>query len=138
MKNLKTKLTRFDKDIKKRVNKLKITTAQFILWELTQVTPVDTSKALSNWVANLQKPNSRVIQAHSVGSKGSTQSISSHTTFMIGQSVIGRAKVGEIIYITNNVDYIELLNLGLSQQAERNFIQNAVDVAINKANRVKL
>ena len=138
MRNLKSKLNRFNKDTKKRINNFKIATARLIIWELIQNTPVDTSKALSNWIVDLGKANNRQIMAHYVGSGGSTQSASSHTAYMLGQAIISRAKVGEIIYICNNVDYIELLNMGYSVQAERNFIQNSVQLAIDKAKRVKI
>ena len=57
MKTLQRQLTRFNKDVKKRVNIFKISMANLILWETINETPplVDTSKALSNWLVNLHK-----------------------------------------------------------------------------------
>lgn len=138
MKTLNSQLKRFDKDIKKRVTTYKVQFARTILWELIMATPVDTSKALSNWVASLGKPKSRQIKAHIVGSQGSTQSASSSMAYSVGNAVIQRARIGEIVYITNNVDYIQLLNLGYSIQAERYFIQHSVDRAVEQLKRVKL
>lgn len=138
MKTLKSQLKAFDKDVKKRINVYKIKYAQLILFNLINETPVDTSKALSNWIVSLHKAKNKVITAHSVGTHGSTQTVSSGMAYSIGNAVIQRAKVGEIVYISNNVDYIELLNMGSSPQAERHFIQKAVLEAMDQALRVKL
>lgn len=138
MNNLSKQIYSFEKDVKKRVNVYKRKLAQIIAFKLINETPVDTSKALSNWIASLGQAKGRVIEAHSVGMYGSTEAVSSSIAYSIANAVISRAKVGEIVYITNSVDYIELLNLGLSPQAEPYFIQHAVDNAVEQIKRVKL
>lgn len=138
MKTLSSQLQRFDKDVKKRINKYKITFAKTILLYLIEKTPVDTSKALSNWIVGLHKAKTRQINAHAVGVDGSTQSVSATVAFSLGQAIIKRAKVGEIVYISNNVDYIELLNMGYSSQAEKHYIQHCVSDAIEQMKREKL
>ena len=138
MRTLNSQLKRFDKDVKKRINNYKINFAKFILLYLVEATPVDTSTALSNWIVGLNKTKDRKIKAHSLGSKGSTQSVSAGMAYSIGNAIIQRAKVGEIVYIANNVDYIELLNMGYSSQAERYYIQNCVEKAVEQLKRTKL
>ena len=138
MKTLNSQLKRFDKDIKKRINRFKINFAKTILLLLVERTPVDTSKALSNWIVGLGKQNSRKIEAHATGVDGSTQSISAGVTISLGGAIIQRAKVGEIVYITNNVDYIELLNMGYSTQAERHYIEHCVTDAVEQMKRERI
>ena len=138
MNTLNSQLKRFDKDIKKRVNKYKINFAKTILFYLVNRTPVDTSEALSNWIVGLSKKKNRPIQAHKVGSQGSTQAISAGVAISLGGAIINRARVGEIVYITNNVDYIELLNMGHSRQAERHYIQRCVSDAVEQMKRERL
>lgn len=138
MKTLNSQLKRFDKDVKKRINNYKINLAKTILLYLVEATPVDTSTALSNWVVGLNKAKNRQIKAHSLGSQGSTQSVSASMAYSIGNAIIQRAKVGEIVYITNNVDYIKLLNMGYSSQAEQHYIQNCVQRAVEQLKRTKL
>ena len=138
MKTLNSQLKQFNKDVKKRINNYKINFAKFILLYLVEATPVNTSTALSNWIVGLNKAKDRKIKAHSLGSKGSTQSVSAGMSYSIGNAIIQRAKVGEIVYITNNVDYIELLNMGYSTQAERDYIQHCVERAVEQLKRTKL
>ncbi len=138
MKTLNSQLKQFDKDVKKRINNYKINLAKTILLYLVEATPVDTSTALSNWIVDLNKAKNRQIKAHSLGSQGSTQSVSAGMAYSIGNAIIQRAKVGEIVYITNNVDYIKLLNMGYSSQAEQHYIQNCVERAVEQLKRTKL
>lgn len=138
MKTLQRQLKAFNKDVEKRVNVYKRKLAQTIALKLIMATPVDTSTALSNWIVSLGQARGRLITAHSVGTKGSTEAVSSSMAYSMANTVIQRAKVGEIVYITNSVDYIQLLNFGSSPQAERYFIQHAVEDAVEQIKRVKI
>lgn len=138
MKKLNRKIKVFNKDIKHRIKQFKIAVAKTILWNLIHETPVDTSRALSNWIVKLGQPKARVIAPHYFGSRGSTQALSSNTAYMLGSAIIQRAKVGEIIYISNDVDYIELLNKGYSNQAESGFIEQSVQHALDVMKKGKL
>lgn len=138
MNTLNSQLKKFDADVKKRVNKFKISFAKTILFYLIHRTPVDTSTALSNWIVGLSKAKNRVIEAHQFGVDGSTRSASAGVAMSLGGAIIQRAKVGEIVYITNNVDYIELLNMGYSKQAERHYIERCVSDAVEQMKREKL
>lgn len=138
MKNLGKQVKRFEKQVKNKVVTIKRYYAQTILFYLVTRTPVDTSKALSNWIVGINKSKNRQIEAHSIGSRGSTEPYSSSVTMALGSAIIKRARVGEIVYITNNVDYIELLNMGYSSQAERHYIQHCVDQAVEQVKRMKI
>lgn len=138
MKSLNRKLLKFQKEVNERINFVKKRYAQLIVWELIYATPVDTSKALSNWIVNLRKAKGKEIEALYVGVGGSTFSASASMAYSLGNAIIQRAKVGEIIYITNSVDYLELLNKGYSTQAPVGFIEKAVQRATEQAKRIKL
>lgn len=126
------------KEIQKRANLGKIRLAQAVSWNLIMTTPVDTSKALSNWIASIQNPKYKVRKAYFVGMDGSTHSQSSSMAYSMANAVIQRAKIGQIIYITNSVNYIDLLNQGYSRQAPPNFIEQAVEKSVLQLKGMKL
>lgn len=126
------------KEIKTRANLGKIRLAQAVAWNLIMTTPVDTSKALSNWIAGISSPKYKIRKAYFVGMHGSTHSQSSSMAYSIANAVIQRAKAGQIIYITNSVDYIELLNKGYSLQAPDGFIELAVEQSVKQLKGMKL
>lgn len=125
-------------EIKQRANLAKVKLAQTIAFNLIMATPIDTSKALSNWIASLNNPKSKVIKAHFVGIDGSTHDQSSLMAYLIANEIVQRAKIGQSIYITNSVDYIDLLNQGYSNQAPVRFIEKAVNKSVNQLKGMKI
>lgn len=111
-------------------NRLAIHVAQTIVKELATKTPVDTSKAISNWQVTLNAPATAEINAHYEGSKGSTYGLSSAETIALCRMVLRGKKPGQAIFITNNASYISDLNDGSSMQAPAGFVQAAVYVGI--------
>lgn len=138
MHNLKSKLEKLKKHIKKEANLRKVRLAKLIAFNLINTTPVDTSKALSNWIVNIQSPSKKEIPPYFVGVDGSTADMSAAASYLMAETKIRRAKVGQTIYITNNVDYILLLNMGLSRQAQPHFIEEQISNAIENEKRTKL
>jgi len=104
--------------------------AQTIVDELATKTPVDTSKAISNWQVTLDAPATAEINAHYEGKRGSTYSLSSAETIALCRMMLRGKKPGQTIFITNNADYIGKLNEGSSMQAPAGFVQAAVYVGI--------
>ena len=135
MRTLKAQMRKFRKEIDNYAVQCKIKLSREILFRLIQATPVDTSQALSNWVVGLRAKNTKTRSAYYIGSEGSTQGLSSHAAYMQGAAIIANVRVGEVIYIANNLDYIDLLNEGLSAQAPDGFIQQVFETALA---RVKL
>ena len=125
-------------EIKQRANLAKVKLAQTIAFNLIMATPIDTSKALSNWIASLNNPKSKVIKAHFVGIDGSTHDQSSLMAYLIANEIVQRAKICQSIYITNSVDYIDLLNQGYSNQAPVHFIEKAVNKSVNQLKGMKI
>lgn len=89
-------------------------------------TPVDTGRARSNWIVQINSPNSGVIDAYAPGETGSTAGANTQAAIDQGENVISGYNSGESIHITNNLPYIQRLNDGYSAQAPSNFVEQAV------------
>lgn len=87
---------------------------------LIAVTPVDTTKAQSNWLVGLGEPAKSEL-----GPRGETRESSGSMTYAEVDRLIRTAKAGQTIYLTNNVAYIGRLNAGSSKQAPAGFIEAA-------------
>ena len=88
----------------------------FEIWNgVTKKTPVDTGRARASWnlteeVVNLKTASENVV--HGANAKGS-----------VGR-ITGK---GDVIYITNNVDYINELDKGSSQQAPNGMVSLTIN-----------
>lgn len=97
-----------------------------MLEELIEATPVDTTKALSNWQLSVGKPANRELAAYAPGMLGYTTSASSAATLAAGRAAIAEKKPGQSIFLSNLAPYIRKLNEGSSKQAPKGFIEMAV------------
>lgn len=98
---------------------------EIILTDLLQVTPVDTSKALSNWQVTLNAPATESIPAWYPGENGSTAVVSREAALQAAKIVLEAKKAGEAVYITNCLPYIDALNSGSSTQEPAGFVERA-------------
>lgn len=96
-------------------------------------TPIDTSRAMSGWVARLDAPFEGEPN-YTAGSKGSTFAeavqINESNIAEIAQAYV----FGKSIYIRNNVHYIETLEAGSSRQAPGGMMKFALDAAEREMN----
>lgn len=91
-------------------------------------TPVDTGRARSNWLANLDHPTEGLFPARVPGEKGSTGEENAHAAMVAAEEVIetfGIDKNAEI-HVSNSLPYIQPLNDGHSRQAPAGFVRIAV------------
>ncbi|QJD54455.1 hypothetical protein P9A30_gp13 [Sphingomonas phage Lucius] len=102
--------------------------ANAIVRYLVNITPVDTSQALSNWQAGDGTPKSSSISAYFVGFAGSTQGASAQEAMEVAAQVIALAKPGEPIYLSNVLPYIKRLDEGSSSQHPGGFVHASVIV----------
>lgn len=103
-----------------------IETAWKIHQRLVEVTPVDTTNAVSNWDLTLYFPNLSEHDPYFPGFLGSTATLSRGATLREGLAELKAKKPGEPIFIANNVDYILDLNAGTSKQAPPGFVEEAI------------
>lgn len=104
---------------------LAVDTAMVIVQSLAYDTPVDTSKARSNWQVGLGEPVTLQIFAHFPGKLGSTALASSARTIAIARTELAAKKPGQPIYISNALAYIRKLNNGSSVQHPGKFVEVA-------------
>lgn len=131
--------------LERRVNKLDeeasnaaVQVALTILGDLVYVTPVDTSKALSNWQASLDEPPSDSIQPYYPGEQGSTQRASAQAALNAAKAILRGKKPGDTIYLSNLLPYIRRLNDGYSAQAPAGFVERAVLLGRKQKRKLKL
>lgn len=99
------------------VNEVKKDVASAVVKTLVEVTPVDTSAALSNYQIGINAPARATLPPRVAGKRGSTAAASSDQTIAAAETEIGTALPGDEIYISNNIDYIQDLDDGTSPQA---------------------
>lgn len=109
-------------------NEAKKHAAKAIVKYLVDVTPVDTSQALSNWQARNDFPVTFSIRPYFAGQGGSTQGSSAAKAYEEAVSIIDNAKPGEPIYLSNVLPYIKPLDEGHSTQHPGGFVSASVIV----------
>lgn len=124
--DLAKRLDKLPKEIKIAASTAAIVASKRLLERLWADTPVDTSKALSNWLVGLGSPSKYSREAYVPGFAGYTATASTAAARMVAFSVLDKKKPGQTIFIANNVDYIIRLNEGYSRQAPAGYIENAI------------
>lgn len=137
LKDLAGRLNKIANEIPKQVNQLKTDVALTIQYELTERTPVDTTKAVSNWKVTRVAPFPADIEAYSPGFLGYTARASIAAARADAQKNLRGVKIGETVFIVNNADYIKELNNGSSRQAPAGFVEASVMVGRKKVKDFK-
>lgn len=119
-------------------SKLAVKVALTVVGDLSYKTPVDTSKALSNWVVTLGGPNVGIIPPNFPGIKGSSQGASAAEALAKAKAILANKKPGQSIFITNNLPYIRRLNDGYSRQAPAGFVERAVLIGRKQVEKAKV
>lgn len=101
-----------------RVEQRVVEVAAAVQAELQIATPVDTGFARANWQLTVGAPAS--------GEVGLTGGDLPPVTYRIDQGPV---------FITNNAEYIRLLNAGWSKQAEAGFVQLAIARGVAEVRR---
>ena len=80
------------------------------IWnEITKRTPVDTGRARAAWMASIDSP--------------STKNFPEGTYAAPSEPDLSEATIKNLIYVTNNVDYIQHLEEGTSKQAPAGMVR---------------
>ena len=103
---------------------------------VVSLTPVDTSKAVSNWRLDII-PISGDIAPHAYGNRGSTAAQSRSVAIALAEARLATRTVGETIYIINHTPYIADLEQGKSrQQPTAGWIQSQITDFFTNLSRV--
>lgn len=124
--DLSKNLKKRSREIKKSASELSVNVALTIVGDLVYKTPVDTSKALSNWIVTLGKPSKDKLDPHFFGEFGSSQKASAAESLTRAKYILKNKKPGQSIFIVNNLPYIVRLNEGYSAQAPAGFVERAI------------
>lgn len=114
--NLDIRADKMEKNVNKIVRQAALQIDQLVV----TATPVDTGRAASNWLVNLNSPKRAVVDPRGEGAAAKGPTIEE------GMGVINSSRPGDEIWISNNVEYINQLNEGTSPQALPNFVQTAM------------
>lgn len=95
---------------------------------LVKITPVDTSKALSNWRISVSGSSygAEPIPAHVAGSHGSTAGASAARAVLLAKEALKGAQPQKALAIINAVPYLKALNEGSSTQHPGGFVEGAI------------
>ena len=88
--------------------------------QITISTPVDTGRARLGWNISINAPSNYLPPSAKKGEKLPAPDIAA------AWEVVSGITVADTIYITNNVPYINRLNMGWSRQAPANFVEQAM------------
>ena len=112
--------TKFAKEVTEEHTKVLRLTALGVNRSLVMATPVDTGRARSNWWPSIGTPsNNRGGVIHNPIDRSKRMWSK------------GRMPPFAVLFLTNNLDYIQELNDGSSQQAPANFVERAVAGSAN-------
>jgi hypothetical protein len=112
--------------------------AVILVSKLTAFTPVDTSNALSNWQVGLGAPVDDTRRPYFWGTRGSTAHTSAMATIAAAKAVLSGKKPGEVIFISNSVDYIMDLERGTSEQAPNGFMDISLALTRKDMRKIRL
>jgi len=124
--DLAARMKRLATAVDKAASDHAVKVALTIVGDLAYHTPVDTSKALSNWVVSIGNPTFKRIDPYFFGEGGSSQNASAQQTIAAAKAILANKKPGQVIWITNSQPYIRRLNDGYSRQAPAGFVQRSV------------
>lgn len=105
---------------------------------LVSGTPVDTGRARSNWLVQLNQPAEGIIEAYVPGEFGTTGGANTQAALNQAQAAISNYTHGDVIHITNNLPYMQALNDGSSDQAPANFIEDGIQQAVQAVRGARL
>lgn len=128
---LARRIEKIEKDLPIRSNAVTVECALKVVDQLVssppQGTPVDTSKAESNWQVGVGRRPGAYVPAHILGHKGSTQGASAAIVIADATAALAGRKSGQVIYISNVAPYIRKLAYeGHSKQSPPGWVEAAV------------
>ena len=123
MGRLQRRLNRVTKGLGKFVLAIERNIIGDVATEVVKQTPVDTGFARGNWTPGINAPPIGTVTTLDKTALASPARISALAEIL---------RLGDTFYITNNADYIELLNQGYSPQAIAGFVSRAVTAGVRR------
>lgn len=121
MGRLERRLKSVTKGLSKFVLSIERNIIDAVATEVVLRTPVDTGYARGNWTPGINAPPIAPVTTLDPAAVASPARINSVATFL---------RLGDTFYITNNADYIGLLDRGYSPQAGAGYVARAVSLGV--------
>jgi len=134
-------MNRRAKQMSRNVGRVVRAVASSIDRNVVSDTPQDTGAAASNWLVSIDTPLTGVIPPYAPGMKlGKGFPGNTNAAIQQGKVAIGSfdIKLNNAIFISNNIEYIGLLNDGRSKQTKPLFVQRSIQLAITEVKKFKL
>lgn len=125
-------LRKLDRAMNGAISNLVIMLSEEVTHTLIDATPVDTGFAESNWIPSIAVPFKGTASTYEKALLGSTDNGPQRRGLF--QLRLGYNVTKGPIYIVNNVNYINLLNMGYSAQAPSGFVQTSIAQSIMALN----
>ena len=107
--------------------------------EMADATPVDTTRAVSNWLVTRNSPASKEVPPHIKGSvKGSGASAARQKTKLNASASVTGYRNLKTVYITNNVPYISVLNYGDQKHFPANMVERGLQAMKVRASSIEV
>lgn len=105
---------------------------------VTDATPVDTSKAVTNWQVSIGVPNTKEIPGKVPSVKGSLAKQARDIAASIGVTKLKTLQYMQTAFIANGVPYIGLLENGGPKHRANNMTSKAMQAMVAYAKTIKL
>lgn len=109
------------RELESRLTKVVRKVAADMSAHVIAATPVDTGRARGNWFPSIGSPSTRADWNRFSPDPASQASEAA--------AVADTLRLGQTFWLSNNLDYIEVLNEGYSRQAPAGFVQSLVSEA---------
>lgn len=136
--DLAKRMERLPDKIDKGANNVAISVVKAIDRDVVPHTPVDTSEALSNWQAEVNRRPGFPLPAIYPGEYGSTAEASRGAAISHVDRTLTDKLPGEPVFLSNLADHIIPLNNGTSKQEPKGFVERAVLVGRLTVRKSKL
>lgn len=103
-----------------------------ILHRIIEKTPIDTGRAGFNWQVTIGTKASGTIDISGEGSSGAKRREISKEVMAKCRKALAKLKPFDIVYITNNVNYIVYLEGGSSKQAAHGMVAVTLEEIMQK------
>ncbi|MDB5490358.1 MAG: hypothetical protein JWO78_207 [Micavibrio sp.] len=127
----------YQKKVVDRMNRAVRTAGLSIFREVVMATPVDTGRARANWNIDLNLVDVQLVNpeagVHNAKDKKGDYTFDGTNEAL---AAVARYKMSDVIYISNNLPYINRLNQGTSTQAPANFVETGVAIGLQQTKEI--
>lgn len=131
-------MTALPDKIEESANNIAIEVVKAIDRDVVPHTPVDTTEAVSNWQAELNRKPSFPLPAIVPGKGGDTAPASRNEAIAHVDRTLAMKQPGEAVFLSNIVPHIVPLNNGTSMQEPKGFVERATLIGRLVARKSKL